>query len=188
MADPEAEALHKKDAWKAFDLTGRVALVTGGNGGLGLGMATGLARAGASVVIAGRNETKGAAALADLEQIGAKARFLVTDVTERARCARLVEDAAAAFGRLDILVNNAGMTIRKRPEALTLDDWDLVSETNLASVFVCSKAVHPIMKQQGGGKIINIGSMLSIFGSSFGAAYGSTKGGVVQLTRTLAVA
>jgi 2-deoxy-D-gluconate 3-dehydrogenase len=168
-----------------FDLTGRVALVTGGNGGIGLGMALGLAQAGASVVVAGRDTAKNAEAVA---QLGAKAIGVVVDVTKRADCDAAVAAAVEKFGRLDILVANAGTSIRKQPQDFSEADWHHVIDTNLTSTLFCAQAAYPAMKQQGAGKIITIGSMLSLFGSSYAAAYGASKGGVVQLTRSLAVA
>lgn len=169
-----------------FDLKGRVALVTGGNGGIGLGMARGLAEAGAAIGIAGRNQAKSEAAAAELAKLGVKTAVLTADVTDEAQCRQMVDDTVARLGRLDILINNAGINIRKAPQDLTMAEWKEVVDTNLTSVFACSQAVYPVMKQAGGGKIINIGSMLSIFGAGFAAAYGASKGGVVQLTKGLA--
>jgi 2-deoxy-D-gluconate 3-dehydrogenase len=171
-----------------FDLTGRAALVTGGNGGIGLGIAKGLAQAGASVAIAGRNAEKNAAAVAELTALGADAFAIAADVTDEAACRAMIHTAAQRFGRLDILVNNAGISIGKRPEDLTLPEWRAVLDANLTSVFVCSQAAYPLLKAQGGGKIINIGSMYSIFGAWYSAAYSASKGAVVQLTKSLAVA
>jgi 2-deoxy-D-gluconate 3-dehydrogenase len=171
-----------------FDLTGKVAIVTGGNGGIGLGMARGLAEAGAAVAIVGRNEAKSNAAAADLRQSGAKAVSIVADVTDKTAVAAMVERTLSELGRIDILINNAGITIRKPPHALALEEWDSVLKTNLTSAFLCSQAVHPAMKAVGGGKIINIGSMMSIFGASFAPAYAASKGGIVQFTRSCAVA
>ena len=168
-----------------FDLTGRVALVTGGNGGIGLAMAAGLAQAGARVVLTGRDQAKAADALAAL---GGAASFLPADLTDEAAARAMVAEAERRCGRLDILVNNAGTAIRKRPEATTLAEWHTVLDTNLTSTFVCCQAVHPAMQRAGGGKIVNIGSMLSIFGASFAAPYAASKGAVVQLTRALATA
>jgi 2-dehydro-3-deoxy-D-gluconate 5-dehydrogenase len=168
-----------------FDLSGRVALVTGGNGGIGLAMAKGLASANARVILAGRDAAKGSTAAT---LIGGKATFLTADITDPEAVQRLVEESEAIEGRLDILVNNAGTSIRRQPEALSLTDWHTVMNTNLTSIFLCCQAVLPAMQRAGGGKIINIGSMLSIFGTSFGAAYAASKGGVVQLTRALATA
>ena len=171
-----------------FDLSGRVAIVTGGNGGIGLGMAQGLAEAGASVVVAGRNAAKSARAVAGLEALGAKAAAIEVDVRDEASCKRMVEETVKRFGRLDILVNNAGINVRKQPQEYTLAEWHEVIDTNLTSAFVCSNAAYPQMKKAGGGKIINIGSMMSIFGASFTAPYGATKGGIVQMARAMAVA
>src|SRR5579871_3377818 len=175
-------------ATKMFDLTGKVAVVTGGNGGIGLGMAQGLADAGASIVIAARNEAKSKAALEDLRGRGTRATFVATDVTEQAGVDKLLQAVQAEFGRLDILVNNAGINIRGAPQNLAPADWRKVIDTNLTSAFLCSQAAHAPMKAAGGGKIINIGSMMSIFGASYAAAYAASKGGIVQLTKSLAVA
>ena len=171
-----------------FDLSGKVAVVTGGNGGIGLGMARGLADAGARIAIVGRNEAKSAAAVTELQQRGAKAISITADVTGKATVADMVERVRREFGRIDILVNNAGINIRKSPHALDLEEWDRVVRTNLTSAFLCSQAVYPAMKEAGGGKIINIGSMMSIFGASFAPAYAASKGGIVQFTRSCAVA
>jgi 2-dehydro-3-deoxy-D-gluconate 5-dehydrogenase len=171
-----------------FDLSGKVAIVTGGNGGIGLGMARGLADAGAAVAIVGRNQTKSDAAVAELQQRGAKAISVVADVTDKVAVAAMAERVKRELGRIDILVNNAGINIRKAPHALDLEEWDSVIKTNLTSAFLCSQAVYPAMKAVGGGKIINIGSMMSIFGASFAPAYAASKGGIVQFTRSCAVA
>ena len=171
-----------------FDLRGKAALVTGGNGGIGLGMALGLARAGASVAIAGRNADKNAAALSRLEKVGGKAIALLADVSQETSCRAMVGEAAERLGRLDILVNNAGINIRKAPQDYTLDEWHKVLDANLTSAFVASQAAYPFFLAQKGGKIINVGSMMSLFGASFVAPYGASKGGLVQLTRALATA
>jgi 2-dehydro-3-deoxy-D-gluconate 5-dehydrogenase len=171
-----------------FDLAGKVAIITGGNGGIGLGMARGLAEAGAAVAIVGRNEAKSNAAVAGLRQSGAKTISVVADVTDKTAVAAMVEHVGRELGRIDILVNNAGINIRKPPHALDIEEWDSVIKTNLTSAFLCSQAVHPAMKAAGGGKIINIGSMMSIFGAGFAPAYAASKGGIVQFTRSCACA
>jgi 2-dehydro-3-deoxy-D-gluconate 5-dehydrogenase len=171
-----------------FDLTGKVAIVTGGNGGIGLGMALGLAQAGAAIAVVGRNETKSMAAVAELRAGGASAISVTADVTDKTAVAEMVARTLRELGRIDILVNNAGINIRKPPHALSLEEWETVMKTNLTSAFLCSQAVYPAMKAGGGGKIINIGSMMSIFGASFAPAYAASKGGIVQFTRSCAVA
>ena len=142
-----------------FDLGGKVAIVTGGNGGLGLGMALGLAEAGANIVVAARNPDKTAQALQQIEALGVQARGLTVDVRQESSIRSMIADAIDAFGRVDILVNNAGISIRKQPQELSADEWDQVLDVNLRAVFLASKEVYPHMKLQGGGKIINIGSM-----------------------------
>ncbi|SNT04511.1 2-deoxy-D-gluconate 3-dehydrogenase [Tardiphaga sp. OK246] len=171
-----------------FDLSGKVAIVTGGNGGIGLGMARGLAQAGAAIAVVGRNQTKSKDAVAELTESGARAVAIAADVTDKTAVDGMIARVLKELGRIDILINNAGINIRKPPHEIALDEWDSVIKTNLTSAFVCSQAVHPAMKAVGGGKIINIGSMLSIFGASFAPAYAASKGGIVQFTRSCAVA
>jgi 2-deoxy-D-gluconate 3-dehydrogenase len=173
---------------KLFDLTGRVAIVTGGNGGIGLGMARGMAQAGAAIVVAGRNAAKNEQAVKELAGLGARAAAVAVDVTSEASCRAMVAEAARRMGRVDILVNNAGTNIRKQPQEYSAAEWHTVLDTNLTSAFLCSQAVYPEMKKAGGGKIINIGSMMSIFGASFTAAYAASKGGIVQFTKATATA
>ena len=173
-----------------FDLKGKAALVTGGNGGIGLGMAKGLAQAGARVAIAGRDKAKNAAAV---KELGAGSVPLEADLKDEKACREMVAQAVRSLGRLDILVNNAGTNVRKRPEEYSLDEWKLVLDTNLTSAFVASQAAYPHLKRAAGeqgnaGKIVNIGSMMSIFGAAFVGPYGASKGGIVQLTRALACA
>ena len=175
-------------ATKQFDLTGKVAIVTGGNGGIGLGMARGLAASGADIAVVARNEAKSAAAIAELRRHGVKAIAVTTDVTDQAAVSAMVERVQRELGRIDILVNNAGITMRKPPHVLSIEEWNSVIQTNLTSAFLCSQAVYPAMKAAGGGKIINIGSMMSIFGASFSPAYAASKGGIVQFTRSCACA
>ena len=173
---------------KLFDLTGKVAVVTGGNGGIGLGMARGLARAGANVAVVARDAGKSARAVSELEAIGAEAVAIEADVTNSGAHRRMAKAVAERFGGIDILVNNAGINIRKRPEVLSEDEWRTVMDTNVTSAFLASRACYPFMKRAGGGKILNNGSMLSIFGAPWAPAYAASKGGVAQLTKSLATA
>jgi 2-deoxy-D-gluconate 3-dehydrogenase len=171
-----------------FDLNGKVAIVTGGNGGIGFGMAKGLAQAGATVAIAGRNAAKSDKAVRELEKLGGKGFAVTVDVTQEDSVAAMVRDVVGKAGRVDILVNNAGINIRKLPQDMALTEWHQVLDANLTSAFLCSKAVYPEMKKAGRGKILNNGSMMSIFGAPFVPAYGASKGGIMQLTRALATA
>lgn len=171
-----------------FDLTGRVAIVTGGNGGIGLGMATGLAEAGAAIVIAAREQKKSAEAAEKLQKLGARVATVEVNVKDQDSVKRMVQATLDRFQRVDILVANAGVNIRKPPQDMSAEEWQAVLDVNLNGPFFCAQAVYPAMKAQGGGKIITIGSMTSIFGVPFAPAYSATKGGVVQLTRSLATA
>jgi 2-deoxy-D-gluconate 3-dehydrogenase len=171
-----------------FDLHGKVAIVTGGNGGIGLGIARGLAQAGADIAVAGRNEDKTTAAVAELQGLGVRAIGVRTDVVDESQVQRMVADTVGALGGVDILVANAGTNVRKAPETYSLAEWHQLVDVNLTSVFACCQAVYPEFKQRGGGKILTIGSMASIFGFDMAAIYAATKGGVVQLTRSLASA
>ena len=172
-----------------FDLTGKVAIVTGGNGGIGLGMARGLAQAGANIALVGRNAAKSeAAALKLTAECGSKCHVITADVAQEKECRRIASEVADQLGGIHILINNAGINIRKPPQEMTLEEWQEVINVNLTSAFLLSKAVYPALKAAGGGKIINIGSMTSIFGASFAPAYATSKGGIVQLTKSLALA
>ncbi len=174
---------------KLFDLSGKVAIVTGGNGGIGLGMAQGLAQAGADIVVLGRNAEKSQSAAKLLQdQTGVRTLVVTADVSRPDDVERAVAQIQKHFERIDILFNNAGINVRKQPQDLSYEEWQSVLDVNLTSAFLMSKAVYPAMKKAGGGKIINIGSMTSIFGAAFASAYASTKGGIVQLTKSLALA
>jgi 2-deoxy-D-gluconate 3-dehydrogenase len=172
-----------------FDLTGKVAIVTGGNGGIGLGMARGLAQAGAKVAVLGRNTEKSEAAAAQIRSdFGVETLVVRVDVSQPEQVERAADEVLKKFGRADILFNNAGINIRKPPQELALSEWNEVLSANLTSAFLMSKAVYPAMKREGGGKIVNIGSMTSIFGAGFAPAYTASKGGIVQLTKSQAQA
>jgi 2-deoxy-D-gluconate 3-dehydrogenase len=174
---------------RLFDLTGKVAIVTGGNGGIGLGIAEGLGQAGAKLAIIARNAKKSQAAAKELsKQTGSEPLILTTDVANPSEVTAAVKAVTVHYGRIDILFNNAGINIRRPPQTLTPEEWHTVMDINLTGAFLMSQAVYPALKQAGGGKIINIGSMTSIFGASFAVAYASSKGGIVQLTKSLALA
>lgn len=172
----------------AFELKGHVSLITGGNGGIGLGMAKGLAEAGASIAIAARNMEKSEAAAASLRALGADVMTVAVDVSSEQSCKDMVAATLDRFGRVDSLIANAGVNDRKPPQDYSAETWNWIVETNLSGPFYCAQSVYPAMKSQGGGKIITIGSMASIFGLPFAAPYAATKGGVVQLSRVLATA
>jgi len=172
-----------------FSLKDKVAIITGGNGGIGKEIARAFAGMGAHIVIAARNEQKTADAERELgEAFGIRTLGLKIDVGDEKQVSRMVDETLEKFKRVDILVNNAGINIRKMPQDYTISEWDEIIRINLRGVFLCSQAVYPAMKKNGGGKIINIGSMASIFGHARMAPYGTSKGGVVQMTRSLAVA
>jgi len=171
-----------------FDLTGKVAVVTGGNGGLGLGIAMGLASAGANIIIAARSVEKTTQALEDIRALGVEAHGITVDVTKEPAVQRMVTDTIDHMGCLDILVNNSGIAVRAQPQNLTAAQWDSVMDVNLRAAFIASKEAYPHLLKNGGGKIINIGSMYSLFGSDWGSPYAASKGGIVQLTKSLAVA
>jgi 2-deoxy-D-gluconate 3-dehydrogenase len=170
-------------------LNGKVAIVTGGSDGIGKAAARALAAEGARVAICARRPDVLEAAAEELrgatdgEVIG-----IVCDMTEAGQVQQLVAEVVERWGRLDILVNNAGTNIRKRPEEYALEEWHTVLDTNLTSAFMCSQAAYPHMVRAGGGKIINIGSMMSIFGAPFTAPYAASKGGIVQMTKAMATA
>lgn len=172
-----------------FGLEGKVAMVTGGNGGIGLGIARGLAGAGANIVIAARNQSKTDKAVGQIkDEYGVEAIGLSLDVLHEDQIYNTVRQAIETCDQVDIFVNNAGMGIHKLPHEMTTAEWDENINVNLRSTFICSKAIYPEMKKIGGGKIINIGSMFAIFGAPAVPAYAASKGGIVQLTKSLAVA
>ena len=168
-----------------FDLSGKVALISGGNGGIGLAIAEAFAEAGAQVVIGARDRAKARAAVA---RVGKGCIDVPLDVTDPASVTGAAEAVRARFGRCDVLVASAGMNIRKPPADITLEDWDQVLRTNLTGTLLLAQALHPLMRDGGGGKIICLGSMYSLFGAPMVAAYAASKGGVVQLAKSLAAA
>jgi 2-deoxy-D-gluconate 3-dehydrogenase len=171
-----------------FDLTGRVAVVTGGNGGIGRGIALGLAEAGAAVAVFGRNDEKNKRVLSELQTIGVPSIAVKVDVTDRAGLGPALSKVQNELGGISILVNNAGNVslsggiLNEKPA-----DWDNVIETQLNAVFLLSKLAAKSMLSQKSGKIINIGSMYSFFGSGLIPSYSAAKGAIVQLTKSMAI-
>ncbi|KAA0019642.1 SDR family oxidoreductase [Salinicola corii] len=170
-----------------FDLKDRKALVTGGGQGIGLAFARGLAEAGADVMLVARQSVHLEAAREALSDTGAGVDIFSADVTRESDCEALANYCREQFGELDILVNNAGTNWRGMPQDYTLEQWKALIDVNLTSVFLVSRCMFPMLSIKG-GKIINVGSMTSIFGTTHTAPYGAAKGGVVQLTRALASA
>jgi NAD(P)-dependent dehydrogenase (short-subunit alcohol dehydrogenase family) len=172
-----------------FDLKNRIAIVTGGNGGIGLGMARGLARAGAHVVVAGRNAAKSADAVRELERVGGQASSVTVDVADEVAVSRLMESVRTRHGRLDILINNAGLyaSLEMRPfTEIPLEEWRQVMDVNVASMFLMAREVVPVMRARGGGRIVNISSGTPFRGVPFLLHYVTSKGAIVAFTRALA--
>ncbi len=171
---------------KQFDLSGRVALVTGTSRGLGQYEARALARAGADLIITSRHKESLAPFAAEMEALGRRVASLELDVRSYDSIQRMAEEAHRAFGRIDILVNNAGCNVRKRALEITWDDWNLVLETNLRGAFFVAQAVARFMIPARYGRIINIGSVTSVAGYAGLGPYGASRGGIRQLTMSLA--
>jgi NAD(P)-dependent dehydrogenase (short-subunit alcohol dehydrogenase family) len=169
-----------------FDLTGRVAIVTGASRGLGQTFARALARAGADLVITSRSIERLRPFQDEIEREGRRAVSLELDVRDEGSIRRMADAAQEAFGRIDVLVNNAGCNVRKRAAEVTWEDWNLVLDTNLRGAFFAAQAVALHMIPRGAGRIINIGSVTSVFGYAGLAPYGASRGGIRQLTMSLA--
>ena len=173
---------------ETFGLGGRIALVTGGGKGLGKSMAVALAEAGADVALAGRTLATCQEAAAEIAAAtGRRVKAFTVDVTRSADVTRMTAEVAEGLGPIDILVNNAGNNIRGASHELSEADWDSVVDTNLKGPFLCSRAIGPEMVKRGWGRIINMGSILSVIGIPGRAPYASAKAGVVNLTRVLAL-
>lgn len=180
--------MHPLPGIKQFDLTGKLAIVTGGSKGLGLSMAAGLASAGANIMLVNRNEQEGAQAAEELAtQYSIRATAMGIDVTDPFLTEHMAATAMEHFGRIDILINNAGINIRGAIDALTYQEFQQVMQVNVDGVWLACKAVVPYMKQAGSGKIINISSTLGLVGLANRTSYASSKGAVVQMTRALAL-
>lgn len=172
-----------------FSLEGKVSVVTGGNGGIGKGIADGLAMKGSAVVVAARDLSKSSEAVDDIrKRFDVKASALALDVADQESIRLGVQQVLAEYGRIDVLVNNAGVNVRKKPQLYTSEEWDLIMDTNLKGAFLCCQEVYPAMKRQGKGKIINTGSMTSLFGLAGGLPYGCSKMGILSMTYSLALA
>ena len=169
-----------------FKLNGKVAIITGGNGGIGLAMARYIGGAGASIVIAARNVEKNKISIDELKKNNIDCISVEVNVDDERSCQDMVQKTLKKFNKIDILINNAGKNIRKKPEEYSLSEWTSIINTNLISMFICSKACYEHFVKNKSGKIINIGSMHSLFGAPLGSAYSASKGGVVQLTKSLA--
>ncbi len=169
-----------------FDLTGKVAVVTGASRGLGQYFARALAKAGADLVITSRDVGRLGEFRAEIESLGRRALALKLDVTVQEDIPRMVEAAVAEYGKIDILVNNAGLNIRAPGTEFTWEDWDTVLNTNLKGGFFCAQAVAKHMIPRGYGRIINIGSCTCVFGMEGIVPYTASRGGVLQMTRSLA--
>jgi 2-dehydro-3-deoxy-D-gluconate 5-dehydrogenase len=170
-----------------FDLSGRVAVVTGGNGGIGRGIALGLAQAGSAVAVLARNEEKNQRVMDELKELGVPALAVKVDVSVRGQLQPAFEKVEKTLGPVSILVNNAGIGILGGVLDQDPGDWDRVLETNLTACFLLAKLAARSMVQQRFGKIINIASEYSRFGSGFVPSYSASKGGVVQLTKSMAI-
>jgi NAD(P)-dependent dehydrogenase (short-subunit alcohol dehydrogenase family) len=183
------EATEKpRNVLDAFRLDGRVALVTGGARGLGLTMATALAEAGADIAISGRSRGScEEAATSIATSTGRRASAFEADVTSAADVEKLAADVESALGKIDILINNAGINIRGPLQDLSEADWDAVVDTNLKGPWLCARAIGPKMVERGWGRVINIGSILSVIAMPGRTPYASSKAGVVGMTRVLAL-
>ena len=169
-----------------FDLSGKVAVVTGASRGLGQTFARALARAGADLVITSRTLDSLAPFQAEVESLGRRAVALELDVRSEDSIRAMAASAAAAYPRLDILVNNAGCNVRKPALDVTWDDWNLILDTNLRGAFFVAQAIAALMMPHGRGRIINVGSLTSVMGSAGLGPYGASRGGIRQLTMSLA--
>ena len=169
-----------------FRLDGKVALVTGGGSGIGKALALGFANAGADVAVAGRRSERLEETVRQINELGREGLAVRTDVTKSEDVRRMVEAVLERFKRIDILLNAAGVNRRFPAEEVPEEVWDTILDTNLKGTFLCCQAVGKVMIRQGGGKIINIGSLTSQIGIGTIAPYSASKGGVLQLSRALA--
>jgi NAD(P)-dependent dehydrogenase (short-subunit alcohol dehydrogenase family) len=169
-----------------FDLTGKVAIVTGGSGGIGRVLAVGLAEAGADVAVASRGLEKLQPVADKIIAAGRKSLAVSVDLVQEKSAAEMVDRVMQQFGRIDILVNAAGLAIRSAPESMPIADWQKVMDFNARGVFISCQAVGKVMIKQGGGKIINMSSVRGRYGAPGTIAYGTSKSAVDNMTRILA--
>jgi NAD(P)-dependent dehydrogenase (short-subunit alcohol dehydrogenase family) len=173
---------------KLFDLTGKVALVTGGSKGLGQAMARGLAEAGADVLISSRHEDELRPALTEtLKGTDRQGRYFVADMTDRTQVAKLAEDAVRAFGRVDILINNAGSNVPQPIDQIKDEDWDRIVELNLTSVMQLTRALVPQMKARRWGRVIHISSIMALVSNAGRSAYSATKAALMGMAHASAL-
>lgn len=175
------------DPFALFRLDGRVALITGGAGGLGELFARTLAAAGADLVLVGRRAQPLATLAATIAATGRRTLAITADITDPAQVRAMAERATADLGKVDILINNAGVNLRKPAGDFTLEEWEGVVRINLTAPFLCAQALAPQMLERGWGRVVNVSSMLGLVGLGERAPYTATKGGLIQLTRTLAL-
>ena len=176
-------------ARQLFDLTGRVAIITGGSIGLGRQMAEGLAEMGAHVALCARKVERCHQAAEELQQLGVKSIALACDVTSKSSIQDMVDATLSQFGRIDVLINNAGISWGAPVEEMRLEDWTKVLDTNLTGTFLCAQAVGKVMIRQGRGKIINVASVAGLGGAPPelpAIGYHASKGGVISFTKDLA--
>lgn len=172
---------------RLFSLKGKAALITGSSSGIGRALAIGLAEAGAVVGVHGRDEARTHETCATIEAAGGQAVPLLAELQNTEDCRALIDRTSRALGRLDILINNAATNRRKPIAEVTEEDWEFINAVNLQAPYFLSQAAYPLMRRQGGGKIIHIGSMNIFYGLDTVSVYGVTKGGLAQMTKIMAV-
>jgi len=180
--------IEKLPGIQLFDLHGKSAVITGGSKGLGLAMAAALCSAGADVMLVNRNAKEGEDAAQQLAKLyGTKVIAFAADITDKKQCDEMASKAIGAFGKIDILINSAGINIRGPIDEVTPEDFSKVMDVNVTGTWLTCRVVTPLMKKNGGGKIINLASTLGLVGLANRTPYASSKGAVVQMTRALAL-
>ncbi|MEH7383449.1 glucose 1-dehydrogenase [Bacillus sp. JJ1533] len=172
---------------KNFDLNDKIAIVTGANRGIGKSMAVALAKAGAIIVIIGRDQEKNEQSVKEIHELGSKAISIATDLRNIKSIYEMTEHVVNTFGKIDILVNNAGVSLTKFALDIAEEEWDSIIDLNLKSLFFCSQSVAKVMKEHASGKIINIASVAGAVGDIGISPYTASKGAVINLTKSLAL-